>query len=231
MSKFIKTVRNFNYVLLMSIFILTGCNEKKDKATANPELGEVTYTVTVNTNWSSSTHPDGFPNSPHFSGFIGTSHNINVKLWEGGMLASEGIQLVAERGSKNALTTEINTLISGGDANELISEGGIGTSPGELSFSIIMRPDYTYISLVSMLAPSPDWIIGVAGLNLAPAGVWLDSKTIELYVYDAGTDDGNSYTAANQASSPKEAIFRLESTPFLVNNEVTSIGIMTITRQ
>jgi len=50
------------------------------------------------------------------------------------------------------------------------------------------------ISLVSMVDPSPDWIVGVSGLELClPNCSWVENKVHNLYPWDAGTDSGPSY--------------------------------------
>lgn len=42
--------------------------------------------------------------------------------------------------------------------------------------------------------PSPDWIVGVSGLELClPNSSWIIHKELNLYPYDAGTDDGITY--------------------------------------
>lgn len=42
--------------------------------------------------------------------------------------------------------------------------------------------------------PSPDWIVGVSGLELCMANCsWIPYKELNLYPYDAGTDDGLTY--------------------------------------
>ncbi|KAG8223551.1 hypothetical protein J437_LFUL004425 [Ladona fulva] len=47
---------------------------------------------------------------------------------------------------------------------------------------------------VQELGPSPDWIVGVSRLDLCRRDcTWIPSKTIDLYLYDAGTDDGITY--------------------------------------
>jgi len=217
-------------LIILSCFLLISCNHTSDDDSANSEQGEVQYTVTFDSTWSDLTHPDDFPSSPHFSGLIGATHNMNVELWKVGELASAGIEQVAETGSKSVFQTEINDQITIGDTNQLISEGGINPSPSDLSFTVTMHPSYSFITLVSMVAPSPDWIIGVAGLNLMENGVWVESKTVDLYVYDAGTDDGVSYTAANADSNPKQFISRIEHSPFLVNGSVKPIGTMSFVK-
>lgn len=50
------------------------------------------------------------------------------------------------------------------------------------------------ISLVSKINPSPDWILGVASMELCTENCrWIDGKVLNLYPWDAGTDAGPSY--------------------------------------
>ena len=68
--------------------------------------------------------------------------------------------------------------------------------------------------VVSMIAPSPDWFVGVHGLLLVDAdGEWVDSLTIELLASDSGTDDGPNFTSPNDDSDPAVPIFQNADTP------------------
>lgn len=43
------------------------------------------------------------------------------------------------------------------------------------------------VSLVSMLGPSPDWVVGVSALELCmDNGTWIEEKVMNLYPWDAG---------------------------------------------
>lgn len=218
-------------LLLTSLLFLSACSssDSGDDFTV-PGDGEVTYKITFDMSWSASTHPDGFPSNPHFSGIIGASHNVNVSLWQDMELASAGIESMAETGNKDLLRSEINTQIEVGDAEKLISGGGIGSSPGSITFTLPMNSSHSFVTVVSMLAPSPDWFVGVSSLNLMDNGVWIENKTIDLYAYDAGTDDGVSYESANQDSSPKQAVAKITSSPFLVDGNVVAVGQLIIQR-
>ena len=67
------------------------------------------------------------------------------------------------------------------------------------------------VSLVSMIYPSPDWFVGVSGLELCLGnGSWVDEKILNLYPYDAGTDSGPTYISPDQPTIPKEAIRRIK---------------------
>ncbi|KAG5886701.1 hypothetical protein JTB14_015766 [Gonioctena quinquepunctata] len=66
------------------------------------------------------------------------------------------------------------------------------------------------ISMVSMIDPSPDWIVGVSSLELCLRNcTWIETKVLNLYPWDVGTDDGITYMSPNQASSPRQPIRRL----------------------
>ncbi len=217
------------YLILLSSLIITACSSSDSgRDFAVPGSGEVTYKVTFDMSWSADTHPQDFPSNPHFSGIIGASHNVNVKLWQDGGVATPGIESMAETGNKDTLTSEINQQIQLGDAEKLISGGGIDASPGQISFTLPMNSGHSFVTVTTMLAPSPDWFTGIAALNLMDNGIWLESRTIELFAYDAGTDDGVSYTSANSDSSPQQLISRIDEAPFKVNGQQVPVGRLVI---
>ena len=81
-----------------------------------------------------------------------------------------------------------------------------------------------------MIAPSPDWFVGVSALSLLEDGAWVDEKVIELFPYDAGTDSGASYTSPNLPTGSPEGIFMIEGEPLLVDGSVPSLGTFTFER-
>lgn len=66
------------------------------------------------------------------------------------------------------------------------------------------------VTLVSMIAPSPDWFVGVSGLSLYENGEWVSEKVAELYLYDAGTDSGINFTSADVVTTPPVGIARID---------------------
>ncbi len=185
------------------------------------------YIVVFESTWSASTHPSGFPSNPHFSGLIGATHDSTLTLWTPGETASEGIESMAETGSKFPLTTDLDNAIEFGSAEHLLSGGGISVSPGTRTLTFSISDQYPLVSLVSMLAPSPDWFVGVHDLNLLDQGTWIDEIVVDLFVYDAGTDSGPDYTSSNEDTQPAENIFQIENSPFLVNDAVDPVGTFT----
>ena len=186
--------------------------------------GTATYDLTFTATWTSSTHPTNFPPNPHFSGMIGGTHDSTVSFWDTGAIASEGIKRMAELGSKGPLRSEINQAISALNANAVV-EGSVMNSPGSQTITFDIRPSWNRVTVTSMVAPSPDWFVGVSGLDLLGSdGNWIDSLEVDLFVYDAGTDSGSDYTSPNQETIPREPISRITSSPFLVDGSVKPVG-------
>ena len=80
-------------------------------------------------------------------------------------MATPGMERMAEVGSRTTLQSEFQTAISAGTAQSVILGGGIG-SPGSTTTSFETSSAFPLVTLVTMIAPSPDWFVGVSGLNL-----------------------------------------------------------------
>ncbi len=198
--------------------------------TAEPEP-RAQYTVTFDAAWSAATHPEDFPGNPHFSGLIGATHNNEVRFWRVGRRASDGIKAMAERGSKTPLDEEIRAAKADGTADKLLSGDGIARSPASVSLDFVIRRDHPLVTLVSMVAPSPDWFAGVSALSLLEEDRWIDELTVELFAYDAGTDSGTTYASADRPTSPREPIQQIEGRPLAVGGQVAPVGRFTFTRR
>jgi len=127
---------------------------------------EATFRAIFDATWSAATHPTNFPFNPHFSPLTGAVHSEQTIIWQPGELASPGIEIMAETGGTGTLLSEINFAINEGRALSTIEGGGIATSPGSTSVEFTVNRNNSQVTLVSMLAPSPDWFIGVHGLDL-----------------------------------------------------------------
>jgi len=191
------------------------------------------YQVVFNATWSGLTHPTNFPGgSAHFSGLVGGTHNDGVHFWRDGETASEGIRIMAELGGKTTLLNEITPAIANGTAHFQLSGGGIGSSPGSvsLSFPQPMRRDFPLVTLVSMIAPSPDWFVGVDSLSMLQAGQWATNKVVTLYGKDAGTDSGASYASPDQVTIPRGVATQFAGFPALQDGIIVPFGTFTFTR-
>lgn len=191
------------------------------------------YQVTFDATWSESTHPSNWPSGPHFSGLVGGTHNASVHFYRLSETASEGIRLMAEQGQKTTLLGEIAPAITAGTAQMQLSGNGINPSPGSISltFPQPMRRDFPLVTLVSMIAPSPDWFVGVDSLSLIENGEWVSNKVVQLFGMDAGTDSGASYESPDQVTTPRSIITQFEGFPAQVNGMIVPFGTYTFTRQ
>lgn len=60
----------------------------------------------------------------------------------------------------------------------------------------VFRVDWIHhlVSFISMISPSPDWFVGIHNLELCQEDcTWVESKIIDLYPWDAGTNNGKTY--------------------------------------
>lgn len=179
---------------------------------------EANYRATFKATWSAATHPQNFPADPHFSPLTGAVHSEQSNFWEVGQIASPGIEIMAESGSPVTLLAEIQSVIDEGRALSTITGDGVPESPGEVSVDFLVNRDNPLVSLVSMLAPSPDWFIGINSLPLLDQnGDFVLSMTIDLKLYDSGTDGGMRYDSPDQDTNPKSPIDTVNAFPLDVN--------------
>jgi len=201
--------------------------------TAAAQEGAAHYRVTFQSTWSSTTHPTQFPSNPHYSPLVGGTHNSNAVFWAPGGLASNGIEQMAETGGTSLMVNEVNQQVSAGNANQVLNYGGsgaLGNSPSQLSVTFTAQPGFTELTLVTMLAPSPDWFLGVHGFHLMENGDWIESAVIPLQVYDAGTDSGTSYSSGNSNTSPAAPISIVTTSSGPFQGASTTVGTFTIQR-
>lgn len=188
------------------------------------------YQVTFDAVWSPATHPINYPGGAHWSGLVGGTHNGSVTFWEPDGFATTGIKNMAELGSQSALLQEVSVAIEIGTAEAQLSGGGISGGSGSVSLTFDVSRDFPLVTLTSMIAPSPDWFIGVNGESLLENNHWVDSKVVPLYLHDAGTDAGPSYPSPNQPQFPFAPIARISGFPALVDSELKTFGAFTFTR-
>ena len=174
--------------------------------------GGTGYRVTFFAEWSAETHPTGYPTSAHFSPLVGVTHSSNVEFWAEGATVSSAIESVAELGLTSGLSSLISSEIANGNAND--SEVAVNlTTPGSLSIEVNATEEHALLTLISMVAPSPDWFVGVNSLDLRQNGEWRDNIEIDLFAYDAGTEEGSTFSLSNPETNPAEPISRLMEDP------------------
>ncbi len=170
-------------------------------APAVAQTGIAKYELTWTGTWSQASHPIDYPGGAHFSGLIGGTHDDSVTFWEPGGIASNGMESMAESGSTGALASEVNGQVNAGSADQVLFGPALGaTSTATMPFTI--NAEKPLFTLVAMIAPSPDWFVGVGSLNLLENGLWVDDLTVDLLAWDSGTDSGTTYLSPNADITP-----------------------------
>jgi hypothetical protein len=188
------------------------------------------YRVTFDASWSAATHPTDFPGNAHFSGLIGGTHGPSVSFWREGGMATEGIRRMAERGRQTPLDEEVEAAIAAGTAQHVLKGLDVPNSPGSTGFEFDIGRDFPLVTLVTMVAPSPDWFVGVSGLSLIENGSWVAEKVVQLHPYDAGTDSGVTFGSADVVTQPQEPIHRITTGPLAEAATVPHLGTFTFRR-
>ena len=138
-------------------------------------------------------------------------------MWSVGGIATPGIESMAETGSVSSLCREIDAEADRGGSTACVrgSEPSF-PSPGSVGLSFETTEEHAVLTLVSMIAPSPDWFVGVSGMPLMEEGCWRERIEVELIGYDAGTDSGATFTARNADVTPHEPIGLIRELPAAV---------------
>lgn len=193
-----------------------------------PGFGQsiATYTITFESSWAD--NHSNLPGGAHWSKLVGANHNGSVTFLEMGQIATFGIERIAEEGVNSEFRdNEVQPAIDAGDAEQYINGNGLGSAAGTIIIAgLEINESHPLLTLVSMIAPSPDWMIAVNGLDLRGSGDWESSIVLDLYPYDAGTDDGTGYNSLNEDTNPQDPISSLQNIAPFSN---LKIGTLTIT--
>ena len=187
-----------------------------------------TYRVTFRGTWTTAVTPGGIPSGAHFTTLIGGVHNSEVTFLREGGMASAGVELMAELGGTSTLANEVRAA----EPNALSvirGSGNIGPTGSSTINMVTLTTDHPRVTLLTMVAPSPDWFVGVFGRSLLDElGEWLPSLVVNLYPWDAGTEDGTQFSLSNPATSPQGVITSLRGRGRFSNERIATL---TFTRQ
>ena len=175
-----------------------------------------TYGVTFRATWDADSHGSSpsFPSGAHFSRVVGTNHVEDASFWSRGGTATDGIEIMAETGAVDVLCDEVQAEVGSGRAGGCIrGQEASFRSPGTVTLAFDVDEEFPFLTLVSMIAPSPDWFVGVDGISLREGECWAPRIEMELVGYDAGTDSGATFTAPNADVTPHEPIGPIEALP------------------
>ncbi|XP_014831895.1 PREDICTED: spondin-2 [Poecilia mexicana] len=173
------------------------------------------YSLTFTGKWTQAAFPKQYPvyrPPAQWSNLIGVTHSSDYHMWQSNEFASNGVREFAEKGEAWTIMKEVET------AGERIqSVYGILSAPAVVGGSGQMDAEFeafarhSYLSFMVRLVPSPDWFVGVDGVDLCDGDRWKDKVTLELFPYDAGTDSGFTFSSPNFETIPQDRITQITS--------------------
>jgi hypothetical protein len=204
-------------------------------ATAMPQAGPAKYRVEFTPLWTKANFPFEYPDTslihkPHFSGLIGTAHNANYSIYKEGQMPSPGLERLSEMGKHDPLDEEINAAIAAGNAVALTESDPLKDFSQTAKAEVAVDEAHPMVSIVAMIAPSPDWFAGVSDVNLMENGAWVPSKTVDVSPWDSGGDDGTTYLADDQDNDPKKPTSMARDQHFTKNGQGMPVARITFTR-
>lgn len=186
-------------ILALSV-LMVACKKETIEA---PVFSEAVYKVTFTGQWKTPQH--AVPPTAHFTPIIGMVHNATAFMYQPGTLASLGAEAVAEDGNSFPLIREVDSLIA---LKKAVSNPIYFVTPINASstITIYVNDRYPLFSCMSMLAPTPDWFLGVNAVDLRQGSGWASDTTVQVYAYDAGTEERDLFNQDNAPTSPQQPI-------------------------
>ena len=203
-----------------------------------PAADEVTatYRLTFDALWSQTSHPTDFPldppNEARWSPVAGLTHNSSVRLFETGAIASEGFVNISQTGSREPLDSELaDVILSGAGEFYIESDTRVRPSPDTISTTFTVSSSHPLLSVTSMIAPSPDWVVALRDFPLFQNGEFIESAIQQFSPYDTGSDSGETFRSDNQDTQPRQPITAITD-GVLLNEDgtINSLGIWRLQR-
>ncbi len=170
------------------------------------------YRVRMHAPWSQLQHGTFYPAGAHLSPMVAWAHRLKNTVFATGTLASDGMEIMAETGATKTLAGELQELGKEGRLHNY-NIGKRIDAPGEDSVIIVLSNTAPFASVVSMIAPSPDWFIAAHNVRLFENNQWVKKSSVPAVLYDSGTDSGTTFTAKDADTAPPEPIHRFAKAP------------------
>ena len=189
---------------------------------ANPSA---TYDITFNAEFSAENFPTDYPDNARFGPIVAVAHAPSISVYEVGQMASEAFEAYVEDGDANTLAAFLTTGDEGEDVTTTVVTGTNVAGVSNETLSITVTPTNTRITFLARISPSPDWFVGVNSFDVVDGNTLVSSGTVGLQPLDAGTDSGDTYTAADAEIS--QTITTISSPPLVGSGLNPSIGSVT----
>ena len=232
-----RTLRHtsFTTAIALPVLLMMGATVSltaEDTATSDT----ATYEVVFVPSWNPASHPVEYPlmHAAHglLTPVIGATHGTGYRLFGDGLTPTPGLESLSETGMHTPLDDEIRQAIADGTASTLIEfdEGSPGPVHPAVQQRIQVTRGHPLVSLVGMIAPSPDWFYGASSVELFRDGRWVPSLHADAYAWDSGGDGGTTYMAEDEDLEPKQPTMRADTRHFFPGGVRTPVGVFIFKR-
>jgi hypothetical protein len=166
------------------------------------------YRVTFKNLWNAADHVS-FPGNAHFSDIVAISHNSDFQLFSLGKKVTKGFEDLAELGRTAGILNELQEAQSMGTVDTVTTAPALfpRRDGDTITFEVEVSKEKSLISFATMIAPSPDWVVGVNDLKTLVNGEFIKSFSVDLVAIDAGTEDGDfagNFSINNRPTTPQK---------------------------
>ena len=146
---------------------------------------EAKYRVKFTGTWRSNCQRNYYTNAAVWSPLTGVSHDRTYEVWNACMNnVSLGVALVSQSGSVTTIEDEYRAR---GDSVRDIIRGELIDGDGSTMDDFSIDCSHPYVSVLAMLAPSADQMVGVAGLKLCDGDSWKNSVKVCAELFSSAT--------------------------------------------
>ncbi len=179
----------------------------------------------TNANFTGKIPEDGLAFSP----LTAISHSVRASFLAEYGYASPQVELICETGNNNPLITKAKNMAMYTDMVRTAAGSDGPTLSGKTPASVYVEVscEQPMVTALSMIAPSPDWIVQVSNTKMYADGMFVDYKAGPLYAWDCGTDDGGEFTAPSDASLDMPSEPQLNIAP-LYKDPTDRFGMMAV---
>ena len=150
------------------------------------------FTIRYTNTWNDPSHPSPASGmAPHFSPSLIVFHTESSRIWGEGLLATPGLSELSRFGNPSNYSVEVAELQQSGEVGSFFVYEELLEIDDTFEMTFLVDPQFPQVSICFMLAETPDWFAGVDTYDLLNEdGEWRNSGQMDLFVYDAGVDDG-----------------------------------------
>ncbi|PXF44853.1 Spondin-1 [Gracilariopsis chorda] len=140
------------------------------------------------------------PNGLVFSPLAGASHSNRFSFFTIRGFASPQVEQIAETGQNGRFVTQAKNMQRTGKVFTVAAADGPSLPGTDTSLFFAVDCARPFITMLGMIAPSPDWIVQINNRNMFRNGMFIPRENGTLIAYDTGTDDGREFTPPGDAS-------------------------------